>query len=69
MLRRDIHSDALLTDDELDHVQWDFEAMLTSVIVRRTTIREELSTFASMQLARSEQKTSKNPNLPTIVSL
>lgn len=58
-----------MTDDELDHVQWDLEAMLTNIIVRRNTIRDELSTFASMQFARSLHRMAKNPKLPTIVSL
>lgn len=58
-----------MTEDELDHVQWELEAMLTTGIVRQNTIRDELSTFASMQFARSLHKLSKNPKLPTIVSL
>jgi len=58
-----------MTDDELDHVQWELEAMLTGGIVRQNTIQDELNTFASMQFARSQQKLSKNPKLPTIVSI
>jgi len=69
VLSRDIESDYIMTDDELDHVQWDLEAMLTNVILRRNTIRDELSTFASMQLARSLHRMDKNPKLLTIVSL
>jgi len=69
VLSRDIKSDYIMTDDELDHVQWDLEAMLTNVILRRNTIRDELSTFASMQFARSLHRMAKNPKLPTIVSL
>lgn len=69
MLSRDSKSDYVMTDDELDHVQWELEAMLTNVIIRRNTIREELNTFASMQFARSLHRTAKNPKLPTIVSL
>jgi len=66
MLDRDNKSDYIMTDDELDHIQWDLEAMLTNVIVRRNTIRDELSTFASMQFARSLHRMAKNPKLPTI---
>ncbi|KAE9545178.1 hypothetical protein AGLY_000721 [Aphis glycines] len=66
MLNRDNKSDYIMTDDELDHVQWDLEAMLTNAIVRRNTIRDELSTFASMQFARSLHRMAKNPKLPTI---
>lgn len=66
LLSRDINSDYIMTDDELDHVQWDLEAMLTNVIIRRNTIRDELSTFASMQFARSLHRMAKNPKLPTI---
>lgn len=69
MLSRDENSEYIMTDDELDHVQWDLEAMLTSVIVRRNTIKEELSTFATMQFARSLHRMAKNPKLPMIVSL
>lgn len=69
MLDRDNKSDYIMTDDELDHIQWDLEAMLTNVIVRRNTIRDELSTFASMQFARSLHRMAKNPKLPTIVSI
>lgn len=69
MLSRDDKSEYIMTDDELDHVQWDLEAMLTNVIVRRNTIRDELNTFASMQFARSLHRTAKNPKLPTIVSI
>lgn len=68
MLGHDNDSDYLMTDDELDHVQWELELMLTSVIVRKSTIRDELNTFASMQFSRTLHKTSKNPTLPTIVS-
>ncbi|XP_022166291.1 uncharacterized protein LOC111030890 [Myzus persicae] len=66
LLSRDNKSDYIMTDDELDHIQWDLEAMLTNVIIRRNTIREELSTFASMQFARSLHRMAKNPKLPTI---
>ncbi|CAI6350203.1 unnamed protein product [Macrosiphum euphorbiae] len=66
LLSRDIESDYIMTDDELDHVQWDLEAMLTNVILRRNTIRDELSTFASMQFAHSLHRMDKNPKLPTI---
>lgn len=66
MLSRDSKSDYIMTDDELDHVQWDLEAMLTNVIIRRNTIRDELSTFASMQFTRSLHRMAKNPKLPTI---
>jgi len=69
VLDRDNKSDYIMTDDELDHIQWDLEAMLTNAIVRRNTIRDELSTFASMQFARSLHRMAKNPKLPTIVSL
>lgn len=58
-----------MTEDELDHIQWELEAMLTTATVRQNTIRDELSTFASMQFARSLHKLSKNPKLPTIVSV
>lgn len=68
MLNHDHDSDYIMTDDELDHVQWELESMLTSIIVRRNTIRDELNTFASMQFVRSLHKMSKNPKLPTIVS-
>lgn len=64
-----VSSDHHITDDELDSVQWDLESMLTSVIVRRNTVREELNTFASMQFVRSLHRTAKNPKFPTIVSL
>lgn len=61
--------DYVMTDDELDHVQWDLELMLTSIILRRNIVRDELSTFAAMQFTHSLNRTTKNPILPTIVSL
>lgn len=69
MLSHGENSNYVMTDDELDHVQWDLESMLTSVIVRKNTIRDELNTFAAMQFARSLHRVAKNPKLPTIVSL
>lgn len=59
-----------MTDDELDHVQWDLESMLTSIIIRKNTVKEELRTFAkTMQFGRSQHRTSKNSKFPTIVSI
>lgn len=69
MLSCERNHDYVMTDDELDHVQWDLELMLTSIILRRNTVRDELSTFASMQFTRSLNRMAKNPKLPTIVSL
>lgn len=69
MLNHEEDSEYVMTDDELDHIQWDLEAMLTSLIVRKKTIKDELATFASMQFNHSLNKTAKNPKLPTIVSI
>lgn len=68
MLNHEEDSEYIMTDDELDHIQWDLEAMLTSLIIRKNTIKDELATFASMQFTRSLHRTAKNPKLPTIVS-
>jgi len=62
------NSHYIMTDDELDHVQWELETLMSTGILRQKTIRDELDTFASMQFARSQHKLSKNPKLPTIVS-
>lgn len=69
MLNHGENSYYIMTDDELDHLQWELEALITAGIVRQNTIQDELGTFASMQFARSQHKMSKNPKLPTIVSL
>lgn len=58
-----------MSDDELDHVQWELESMLTSLILHKNIVKDELSTFAAMQFTRSQQKMNKNPKLPKIVSL
>jgi hypothetical protein len=68
VLNHEEDSEYIMTDDELDHIQWDLEAMLTSLIIRKNTIKDELATFASMQFTRSLNRTAKNPKLPTIVS-
>ncbi|XP_050540909.1 transcriptional adapter 3-B [Daktulosphaira vitifoliae] len=59
LLSREQNSGYIMTDDELDHLQWDLESMLTAVNVRKQTIKDELATFASLQLARSQQKRTK----------
>lgn len=69
VLNNDVNSNHPITDDELDNVQWDLELLLTSAILRRNTIREELNTFVSMQFVRSLHRTTKNPKFPTIVSI
>ncbi|XP_025408335.1 transcriptional adapter 3-like isoform X2 [Sipha flava] len=66
LLNHEEDSEYIMTDDELDHIQWDLEAMLTSLIIRKNTIKDELATFASMQFTRSLNRTAKNPKLPTI---
>lgn len=69
VLSRDKKCKYIMTDDELDRVQWDLESLLTSLIIRKHTVREELKTFAkTMQFPRSQHRTSKNPKFPTIVS-
>lgn len=69
VLSRDRNSRYIMSDDEIDHVQWELESLLTSLILHKNTVRDELNTFASMQLNRSRQKKDKNPILPKIVSL
>lgn len=69
VLNRDRIYEYVMTDDELDQVQWDLELMLISLIIRRNTVKDELTTFASMSFARSQQRMAKNSKLPTIVSL
>ncbi|VVC28441.1 Hypothetical protein CINCED_3A018679 [Cinara cedri] len=66
ILSRDRKSDYIMSDDEMDHVQWELESMLTSLILHKNTVKDELSTFASMQFNRSQQKINQNPMLPKI---
>lgn len=69
VLSHDENSNYVMTDDELDRIQWDLEAMLTAIIIRKNIIKEALNTFATMQFARSLHRMAKNPRLPMIVSL
>lgn len=69
VLSRDRKSDYIMSDDEMDHVQWELESMLTSLILHKNTVKDELSTFASMQFNQSQQKINQNPMLPKIVSV
>lgn len=68
-MNRGRNSDNIMSDDEMDHVQWELESMLTSLILHKNTVKDELNTFASMQFSRSQKKRNKNPRLPKIVSL
>lgn len=68
-MNRQQNSYNTMSDDEMDHVQWELESMLTSLILHKNTVRDELNTFASMQFSRSQKKRNKNPQLPKIVSL
>jgi len=54
ILRQNEHQ---MTDDELDGVQWELESILTNVIERKNTVRNEINLFAST-----------NPKLPMIKS-
>lgn len=67
VLSRDEKSDYIFTDDTLDDIQWNLEAMLSNVIARKNTIKDKLNTFASMQFHRNEVANNSKPLI--IVSL
>lgn len=50
---RDEYSKYVMTEDELNNLQWELEAMLTTINVRQTAITNELLTYhASMYIDR-----------------
>lgn len=54
------NSNYIMTEDEMNHLQWELESILTIDSIRQNTIREELFTY---YVAMYTHK------LPTVVSL
>lgn len=59
----DPDTDYLLNDEELDKLQSDLEAMLSSTIQRKNTIKTQINVFNDVPY-----KTIKGQSIPVIVS-
>lgn len=39
------NSNYVMTEDEMNHLQWELESILTTDIIRQNTIRDEIFTY------------------------